>query len=302
MRILVAGASGLIGTALVQFLGAMGHEICRLVRARAVEDTDIPWDPAAQGVSRAALEGFDAAVCLSGAGIADKRWTPSRRSELRDSRLDSAGLLASALATCRDRPECLVCASATGIYGADRGAEVLTEDSPAGMGFLASLCTDWEAATLPAQHAGIRVVNLRFGIVLTAKGGALNRMLLPFRAGLGGRLGSGRQFVSWLGLDDAVGIVDYVIQSDSLGGPVNAVSPNPLTNAEFTHALGRALHRPAIMRVPAFALRAAMGEMSELVLGSLRAYPRRLEAAGYRFRHAGLAEALSATLAQSAPG
>jgi hypothetical protein len=161
---------------------------------------------------------------------------------------------------------------------------------------------DWEAATLPAQQAGIRVVNLRFGIVLTATGGALKRMLLPFRLGMGGRLGSGRQFVSWVGLDDAVGIVDYVIQTDSLGGPVNAVSPNPLPNAEFAHALGRALHRPAILCVPAFALKAAMGEMSELVLGSLRAYPRRLEAAGYRFRHAELAEALNAALAQRHPG
>ncbi len=298
MRILIAGASGLIGTALVQFLGAMGHEIHRLVRGPAMEDTDIPWDPAAGGVARSRLEGFEAAVCLSGAGIADERWTPARKEVLRSSRLDTAGLLASALAGCRDRPECFVCASATGFYGADRGAEVLTEDSPAGVGFLARLCADWEAASLPAQQAGIRVAHLRLGIVLTAKGGALKRMLPVFRAGLGGKLGSGRQFVSWLSLDDAVGIVDYLIQTESIGGPVNAVAPHPLTNAEFSRALGRSLHRPTIMRVPGFGLKAAMGEMSELLLGSSRAYPRRLEASGYQFRHPKLAGALGAALAE----
>ncbi len=296
MRILVAGATGLIGTALVRFFGAMGHEVRRLVRGERLEDTDIPWDPARGGIAASSLEGFDAAVCLSGAGIAGERWTPGRKRVLRDSRVGPVSLLARTLASCQERPESLVCASATGFYGADRGAEVLTDESASGGDFLAQLCKEWEDAACLANTAGIRVVNLRFGIVLTPEGGALKRMLPLFRLGLGGTLGSGMQYMSWLTLDDAVGIIDYAIQTEAIEGALNAVSPVPVTNAEFTRALGGVLRRPTIARVPAFVLRAAMGEMSGLLLGSVRAYPRRLEAAGFRFRHPEIAEALRAVV------
>lgn len=297
MRILIAGSTGLIGQALVRFFEVLGHEVRRLVRGERIEGSDILWDPARGGVSVSALEGFDAAICLSGAGIAEARWTPERRILLRDSRVGPVALLARTLAQCKDKPECLVCASAIGYYGADRGAEVLTEDSPAGTDFLAELCTEWEYAARPATDAGIRVVHLRFGVVLTTEGGALRRMLVPFRLGFGGKLGSGRQYMSWLTLDDGAGIIGHVIHTQAIEGPVNAVAPHPATNLEFTRALGSALHRPTLARVPAFVLRTAMGEMSELLLGSSRVYPRRLEAAGYCFRHPEIGEALRAAFA-----
>jgi len=297
MRVLIAGATGLIGTALVQFLGSTGHEVRRLVRGERVEDSDISWDPAHGGVSPSSFEGFDAAVCLSGAGIADERWSPARKALLRDSRVETLALMARTLAKCEAKPECLICASATGFYGADRGAEVLTDDSPAGTDFLARLCREWEDAATPAMAAGIRVAHIRFGIVLSSEGGALKKMLLPFRLGLGGKIGSGRQYMSWLTLDDAIGIVDYAIQMETIAGSVNAVAPYPVTNEEFTRALGAALHRPAVARVPAIILRAAMGEMSGLLLGSSRVYPRRLEATGFGFRHPMIDEALRDILA-----
>ncbi len=285
MRVLVAGATGLVGTALVRFMDAMGHDVSRLVRGERTGDLDIPWDPARGNVPASLLEGFDAVVCLSGAPIAGGRWSPQRKMILRDSRIGPLELLSSTLARCKDKPECLVCASAVGFYGADRGAEVLTEDSPSGADFLAHLCLDWEQAAKPASEAGIRVVNIRFGVVLSLEGGVLRQLSRPFWLGLGGKFGNGRQYMSWLSLDDAVGIIDYSIQTESVEGPLNATAPNPVTNAEFTRAVGHALHRPALARVPAFVLRSAMGEMSQLLLGSTRAYPRRLEAAGYQFRH-----------------
>lgn len=293
MRIAIAGSTGLIGTALVDYLAPFGHEIHRLMRRGSKEeDTDILWDPAHGGIPPSDLEGFDAVVCLSGAGIADARWTPQRKEVLRSSRLDTVGLLAKTLASRADPPECLVCASAIGYYGADRGKEVLTEESAPGDDFVARLCLDWEAAAEPAVAAGIRVVHLRFGTVMSPKGGALEQMLTPFKFGLGGILGSGRQYMSWVSLDDAVGIIDFAIQNDELVGPINALAPNPTTNREFTKALGKALGRPTLARIPKFVLRAALGELSDLLLGSVRAFPRKLESAGYRFRHPDIGGAL----------
>jgi uncharacterized protein (TIGR01777 family) len=299
MRILLAGASGLIGRALTQFWGSQGHEIHRLVREEARQPNEVFWDPIHGHIPRYALEGFDAAVCLSGAGIFDARWTTERKAELRSSRITPAGLLARTLAHCARKPKCLVCASATGVYGVDRGAEVLTETSEPGTDFIARLCLEWEAAVAPASNAGIRIAHLRSGVVLTPKAGALKKLLLPFRLGIGGTVGSGQQFFSWLTLDEIVGIIDFIVQTDTIGGAIVAVSPNPVTNKEFTAALGHAVRRPAIIPVPAFAVRAALGEMADLVLGSIRVYPRKLEATGYQFRHPALVPALDAMVGPS---
>lgn len=296
MRIAIAGASGLIGNALTTYWGTLGHEVHRLVRSSPAEDTDIPWDPSIARLVPRQVEGFDAVVCLSGAGIADERWTPHRKEVLRSSRVDAVSLLAKVMAECTDRPGCLICASATGFYGADRGGEVLTEDSDSGEDFLGRLCVEWEDAADPAREAGIRVVHLRFGIVLSRQGGALKRMLPVFRLGLGGRLGAGRQIVSWVSLDDAVSAVDFALHEESIDGPVNITSPNPVTNAEFSRAIGRAIRRPVIARVPEFVLRRAMGESANLLLGSVRVFPRRLESAGFRFRHADIDAALASAI------
>ena len=296
MRIAIAGASGLIGTELVAYWGSLGHEIRRLVRQSKSEDTDVPWAPEIGRLVPAQVEGLDAVVCLSGAGIADAKWTPARKEILRNSRVNSVSLLAKTLADCTDKPECLICASATGFYGVERGAEVLTEDSEPGDDFLGKLCVEWESAAEPASSAGIRVVHLRFGIVLTPLGGALKRMLPAFRLGLGGPLGSGKQIVSWITLDDAIGVIDLAMHTEELVGAVNATTPNPVTNSEFAKSIGRALHRPTFARVPAFALRAALGEMADLLLGSTRVFPRKLEMAGFGFRHPELGPALGELL------
>ncbi len=294
MRILTAGASGLIGGALTTFWEALGHEVYHLVRRKPRDPQEIPWDPAKGALAPAAVEGFDTAVCLSGAGIFSRRWNEARKRELRASRIEPVNLLARTLAQASDKPESLICASATGVYGADRGNEVLTEDSPPGSDFVAQLCKDWEAAAEPASEAGIRVVSLRSGIVLASKGGALPAIALPFRIGLGGRIGSGRQYFSWQTLGETVNIIDFAIHTETLRGPVNAVAPNPVTNQEFTTALAHVLHRPALIPVPEFAMRLALGQMADLALGGVRVYPRKLEAAGYRFHDPLLAPALQA--------
>lgn len=294
VRILVAGASGLIGGSLTTFWEALGHEVHHLVREEPRRSREIRWDPAKGQLDASAVEGFDAAVCLSGAGIFSRRWTEARKRELRASRIEPTNLLAETLAKTTSKPECLICASATGFYGADRGAEVLTEDSEPGSDFVAQLCRDWEGAAAPAREAGIRLVSLRSGIVLSSKGGALPRIALPFRVGLGGRIGSGRQYFSWQTLDDVVNIIDFAIHTEALEGAVNSVAPDPVTNQEFTAAMARALHRPAIIPVPEFAVRLALGEMADLALGGVRVYPRKLETAGYRFRDPILAPALQA--------
>jgi uncharacterized protein (TIGR01777 family) len=293
MRVLVTGSHGLIGSAVAASLEAAGHDVVRLVR-----DGGSPsWDPQRGRLDGSALEGADAAVHLAGAGIADRRWTPRRKEEVLQSRVRSTDLLSRGLAGLERRPSVLVSASAIGFYG-NRGEEDVDEDSPAGTGFLADVVQRWEAATAPAERAGIRVVHARTGIVQSRAGGALRRQLPIFRLGLGGRLGSGRQYVSWITLDDEVGAILHAMSDESLSGPVNLTAPNPVTNAEYTRALGAALGRPTVLSVPSIALEVMLGrELSEVVLGGASVRPRRLEQSGYRFRHPQIDEALASVLA-----
>lgn len=292
MKILLTGSHGLIGSALSPLLTSRGHRVVRLVRGDPGPDPDqIPWDPAAGRLDGTRLEGTDAVIHLAGESIAAGRWTAARKARIRQSRVESTRLLAETLARLHRKPAVLIAASAVGYYG-DRGDEILVEDSAPGSGFLATLCRDWEAAAAPAQQAGIRVVHLRTGIVLSQAGGALARILPIFRAGLGGRLGTGRQFMSWIGLDDEVEAIHHALARDAVRGPVNLVSPQPVTNREFTTTLGRILRRPALLAVPAGLLRVALGELGGEILTSVRAYPARLLATGYAFRHTDLESAL----------
>jgi uncharacterized protein (TIGR01777 family) len=297
--ILLSGASGLIGEALSKAFADRGLPVQRLVRHRPASSDQIQWNPAATPAVQSdaeKLEGLGAAIHLSGANLADHRWTAAYKDEIRQSRVHSTRVLAETLARLKQPPKALLVASATGIYG-DRRDEVLDEDSAPGTGFIADLCRDWESAANPARDAGIRVVHLRFGVVLTPGEGALGRMTPIFRLGLGGRLGSGRQWMSWISLSDAVAAILFILDSPALAGPVNFSSPHPVTNADFTRALARALHRPAILPVPAFALRLAMGEMADEVLGfSTRALPTRLTAANFHYTHPTLGLALAAML------
>lgn len=296
-RVALTGSSGLIGSALAAHLAARGWRVDRLVRRPPrPEAGEIRWDPLGGDVDAAALCGVDAVVHLAGANIAAGRWTAARKAAIRDSRVWGTRMLAECAARLTPRPRVLVAASAVGIYG-DRGAEELSEDSPPGRGFLAEVCTAWEAATEPAQRAGIRVANMRLGMVLAATGGALPRMLTPFRLGVGGRLGSGRQYVSWIALPDAVRALAAALTNEKLHGPVNVTSPLPVTNREFTRTLGRVLGRPTLLPVPALAVRLLLGEMGrELLLSSARVLPRRLLAAGFAFELPGLEGALRALL------
>jgi len=293
MKILVSGSTGFIGSALVPFLTSDGHSVVQLLRKPvATVNPTLTWDPAAGRVDAAAFEGFDAVVHLAGESIASGRWTAAKKERIRSSRVDATRLLCNALARLGRPPKALICASAIGYYG-DRGDEVLREESAPGRDFLAGVCRDWEAASEPAARKGIRVVNLRFGVVLGRGGGALAHMLPPFRLGLGGRIGSGRQYISWIALDDAVGAVQHALATGALRGPANAVAPRAVTNQEFTRTLGRTLGRPTLFPMPAFAARLAFGEMADaLLLGSARVEPARLLASGYRFRHGDLEGAL----------
>jgi len=285
LRVAVTGATGLVGARLVPFLTTGGHDVVRLVRGEG-------WNPATGEIDGAIGGSLDAVVHLAGAGIADRRWSAAWKREIRESRVGPTRRLCERLAGLERRPKVLVCASAIGLYG-DRGDEPLTEASPAGTGFLPEVCVEWEQATAPAREAGIRVVNLRIGIVLSPAGGALLPMLRPFRAGLGGRLGSGRQVMSWVGIDDVVGAIHHALCTPALQGPVNATAPKPVTNAAFTATLARVLTRPALFPVPGAALRLAFGEMAgPLLLGGQRVLPRRLLDAGYAFRHGELEPAL----------
>ena len=290
-RLLVSGASGLIGTALLASLEAQGTQIVRLVRGRVSNATQVSWDPLAP-VSAAAVSGFDAVVHLAGESIVG-RWTEEKRRAIRESRVQGTRHLAAALAQCDVKPRVLVCASAIGFYG-DRGDEVLGEDSSMGRGFLPEVCSEWEDATGPAAAAGIRTVNIRIGLVLSAKDGALAKMLTPFKLALGGRIGSGRQWWSWIHVDDIVGGIQHAMRTESLSGPVNLVAPNAVRNVEFTKVLASVLGRPAIFPVPEFALRLAFGKMAaeELLLASQRVEPGRLLASGYAFRFSDLRAAL----------
>lgn len=299
MKILVTGSSGLIGRALVSFLRGKGDQVACLVRRKGNGPESLVWNPESGRIDPGPLEGFDAVVHLAGENIAGARWTSERKARIRDSRVRGTRLLAEALAGLSNPPRVMVSASAIGYYG-DRGEELLTEESSPGTGYLAQVCLEWEAATQAASAHGIRIVNPRIGIVLTPAGGALAQMLRPFKAGVGGMLGTGRQYMSWITLDDAVGAIHHAILTDSLQGPLNAVAPSPVTNREFTNALGRVLGRPTLLPAPAFALRLAFGEMADaLMLSSARVSSGRLESSGYKFRRRELEDALHSLLGRT---
>ncbi|HEV7936023.1 MAG TPA: TIGR01777 family oxidoreductase [Actinomadura sp.] len=291
MRIAVTGSSGLIGTALVDALREDGHGVMRLVRKDPQGPDEVRWDPMG-GVDTAALENLDAVVHLAGAGIGDRRWTAGYKKELRDSRVTGTRTLAEALAGLDRRPRVMVSGSAIGFYG-DTGDEEADESSRMGRGFLAEMTRDWEAAAQPAAKAGIRVVHPRTGIVLSRKGGILGKVLPLFKLGLGGRLGDGRQWMSWISLHDQIAALRSLIERDDIAGPVNLTSPEPVTNEEFTRALARSVGRPAPFTVPAFVLRTALdGFADEGLLVCQRVRPARLADAGFTFRHPGLESAL----------
>jgi uncharacterized protein (TIGR01777 family) len=297
-RACIFGASGFLGTALIRSLLGSGSRVTAFSRTRGRNQPGMGhWSPQAGTIETERLEGSDAVVNLAGENIADGRWTPARKRELWASRVDTTALLCAALAKLKRPPHVLVNASAVGFYG-HRGDEAVYEESERGAGFLAELCAAWEAATEPASQAGIRVVRMRFGMILAPQGGALAKMLRPFRLGLGGRLGSGEQRVPWIALADAVGATRFSLRHPELSGPVNAVAPEPLTNLQLTEALGRVLRRPVALPVPAFALKAALGsEMAgELLLSGANVRPRRLEVTGYRFEYPRLDDALEAML------
>ncbi len=294
MKIYISGASGLIGTTLMADLGAAGHMVYRLVRKpEAAVGGNLLWDPARREVDASALADADAVINLAGESIAGGRWTEKKKRAILQSRIDCTSTIAAALAKPNGRPKILINASAIGYYG-NRGDELLDESSSSGSGdFLSDVCRQWEAAAKPAEAAGARVVYTRFGVVLSAEGGALAKMLLPFRMGVGGKVGSGRQYMSWVALDDVVDAVIECLANDSLRGPVNVVSPNPVTNYEFTKTLGRVLRRPTIFPLPAFAARLALGQMAdELLLASQRVRPAKLMEADYTFRYPELEAAL----------
>jgi len=290
-RILVSGVSGLIGTALLASFEPQSPHIVRLVRGSVSNAAQVSWDPLAP-ISPTAVSGFDAVVHLAGESIVG-RWTNEKKSAIRDSRVQGTRHLAAALAQSEAKPRVLVCASAVGFYG-NRGDELLGEESPSGLGFLPEVCREWEIASRIAAEAGIRTVNIRIGLVLSAQGGALGNMLKPFKLGLGGRIGSGRQWWSWIHVDDIVGGIQHAIRTESLSGAVNLVAPNPVRNAEFTKVLASVLGRPAFFPVPEFALRLAFGKMAaeELLLASARVEPGKLVASGYTFRFRDLRAAL----------
>lgn len=301
MKILVTGSSGLVGSALCKSLRADGHTVARLTRSGSASQPGQPteairWEPPSGSLDLAAMETSEAVVHLAGASIAQGRWTPARKEILRSSRVDATRHLVSGLAKLKQKPCVLISASAIGYYG-DRGDEVLTESSAPGNDFLAHLCRDWEAAASDAERLGIRTVLLRFGIILDARGGALPRILFPLRLGVGGRLGSGKQWMSWITLEDIVHLTRYVIEDCSARGPINAVSPNPVTNAEFTRIAAAALHRPALFPAPRFALRLALGEMADaLLFSSQRVSPQKLLALRHSFLHPDLQNALDSIL------
>ncbi|HEY6114155.1 MAG TPA: TIGR01777 family oxidoreductase [Gaiellaceae bacterium] len=294
MKVVVSGASGLIGSELVPALRASGHEVIRLVRSEVAGVDEVAWNPAAGSLDAHLLEGVDAIVNLSGENIG-QRWTASRKREILDSRLAATGLLAQTAVALDPRPSVFVSAGGVGVYG-DRGDEIVTEESTLGTGFEADVVRAWEAAAAPARDAGIRVVNFRQGMVLAKEGGALARMLLPFKLGVGGRVGSGKQWWTWVAIDDVTAAYGFVLGHE-IDGVVNLAAPNPVTNAQFADALGKALGRPTILPTPAFAIRALFGEMGEdVLLCGRRALPARLIEAGFTFSAPTIETALSHVL------
>ncbi|RKT04356.1 hypothetical protein BX286_2305 [Streptomyces sp. 3211.6] len=296
MRIAITGASGLIGRALLRSLHADGHETVRFVRRTPAAPDEARWDPRAGYVDPVGLRGCDSVVHLAGAGVGDHRWTDAYKREIRDSRVLGTAALASALAGMDEPPAVFVCGSAVGYYG-DTGSRAVDESAPAGTGFLPSVCVEWEAAAAPAQDAGIRTVFARTGLVVAAEGGAWGRLFPLFRAGIGGRLGNGRQYWSYISMHDEIAALRFLTETPGLSGPFNLTAPEPLTNREVTAAMGRVLHRPTLCTVPAPVLRVVLGEFSQDVLGSQRVRPKRLLEAGFTFAHPGIEEAIKAALA-----
>jgi uncharacterized protein len=293
MKILITGSSGLIGSALIPLLASQGHQVVRLVRQKTAPGEEVVvWDPDAGKLEPSSLEKADAVVHLAGENISSGRWTESQKRRIRESRVRGTRLIAESIARASLAPRVLVSASAMGFYGS-RGDEILTEESPGGSGFLADVCKEWEAATEPARQKGVRVVNLRTGMVLSRHGGALTAMLHAFKSGAGGKVGDGQQFVSWIAIDDLIGAVTFCIVTDALSGPVNAVSPNPVRNIEFAETLGRVLGRPTFISLPAPFLRLLLGEMADaLLLASQRVLPARLLKSGFAFQFPVLQTAL----------
>lgn len=297
MRVAITGATGLIGGALAEYLSSDGADVLRLVRRPAVGAAELQWDPAKPdgALAAEALDGVDAVVHLSGAPIASRRWTPARKRELRASRVDSTAALIRAMLAAPTPPPVLLAGSAIGWYG-NTAEQAVDESAPNGAGFLPTLVRDWEAATTPARAAGIRVVNLRSGIVLSSRGGLLRPLLLPFRLGLGAKVGVGTQYLSWITLTDHLRAMQFLLTQD-LSGPVNLTAPAPATNADLTRALARAVHRPAVLQVPAAVVRLGLGELSTELLGSSRVVPARLEAASFTFQHPTIGPAVAAAIA-----
>jgi uncharacterized protein (TIGR01777 family) len=301
MQVAITGSSGLIGTELRRALDISGHQVVRLVRGGASTSDSIRWDPMAGAIDAAGLEGIDAVVHLAGESIGSGRWTETQKARILDSRVHGTTLLARTIASLSSPPKVFVSGSAVGYYGDGRD-QVLTEDSPSGAGFLADVVRRWESAATPAQDAGIRIVWPRTGIVLSRDGGALSRMLLPFKLGLGGRVGSGRQYWSWISIHDEVGGILHAIESEDLVGAVNLTAPDPVTQGEFASTLARVLGRPAFLPTPVFGVKAVYGNqmVEETLLWGQRALPKKLEASGYRFMHPTLDEALRSVVRDAA--
>ncbi|MCP9492987.1 MAG: TIGR01777 family oxidoreductase [Pyrinomonadaceae bacterium MAG19_C2-C3] len=297
MKIIVTGSTGLIGSTLVPTLIAAGHTVTRFVRASSLTEADgtraVVWNPRTNQIEKSEIETHDAVIHLAGESVAEGRWTEDKKRRILESRVESTRLLASAIAEATTRPRVYISASATGFYGNERADEVLTEQSAKGTDFLAHVVEQWEASAQPVIAACVRCVFLRFGIVLSEKGGALLKLLTPFKLGAGGKIGSGEQYMSWVAMDDAIAVIMRALEDESLSGAVNVVAPYPVTNAEFTETLARVLHRPAVFTVPAFALRLAFGEMADAaLLKGQRVIPEKLETSGFKFKYPKLETAL----------
>ncbi len=299
MKVAITGSTGLVGRSLTALLGAGGDHVVPMVRTRDVGRDGVFWDPQSGNVDLNHLAGVDAVVHLAGENIAGKRWNGRVKAAIRDSRVQGTKSIAQICATLPRNPDVLVCASAVGFYG-DRGDEELTESSDAGVGFLSDVCQEWESAAEPAREAGIRVVHMRFGVVLSPLGGALEKMLLPYKLGGGGPIAGGQQWIPWISIDDACGAIQHAIVTTDLEGPVNTVAPNPVTNADYATTLGGVLGRPAVVPMPGLVAKIAFGEMAKhLLLGSTRALPKRLTSSGYRFQHPKLDGALKHLLGKA---